>query len=237
MIASKKKLTTGTLLLLSFVCVFITLFMPIFGEGKNGLEFSDDLFNKLAKGSSYFIPKVRTEIKKTEGKQIAINVKFKKPEEMAKTADVLLAKVGATGELKGNVYEIKGDLGKILTQVVADSDHMYNDDGKPVAEFYGMDEKKATKGWYAILSAMIQPLQRQKLIEEATIVNLVNQKAVEPAYNFYGIPAEHIATKIPTVTALLLFYVLYTMWYGFAIFDIFNGIGLSMSKSKIKKEA
>jgi hypothetical protein len=236
MIASKKKLTTGFLLLLSFACVFIMIFMPIFGEGRNGLEFSDDLFNKLAKGSSYFIPKVQAEIKKTEGKQITVNVKFKSPD-MAKTADVLLAKVGATGELKGDVYEIKGDLGKILTQVVADSDHMYKDDAKPVADFYGLDAKTATKGWYTILSAMIQPLQRQKLIEEANIINTVNQKAVEPAYNFYGIPAEHIATKIPTVTALLLFYVLYTMWYGFAIFDIFNGIGLSMSKSKIKKEA
>jgi len=236
MIASKKKLTTGLLLLISFACVFITLFMPIFGEGRNGLQFSDDLFNKLAKGSSYFIPKVQATIKPTEGKQITVNVKFKNPD-MAKTADVLLAKVGATGELKGDVYEVKGDLGKMLTQVVADCDHMYKDNGKPVAEFYGINEKTATKGWHTLLSAMIQPLQRQKMIEEANIINTVCQKALEPAYNFYGIPAEHIATKIPTVTALLLFYVLYTMWYGFAIFDIFNGIGLSMSKSKIKKEA
>jgi preprotein translocase subunit SecE len=236
MIASKKKLTTGLLLMVSFVCVFIVIFMPIFGQGRNGLQFSDDLFNKLSKGSSYFIPKVRAELKKVEGKQIAVGVKFKDPA-MAKTADVLLAKVGATGELKGEVYEVKGDLGKMLAKVVADCDLMYKDDGKPVAEFYGMDEKKAMKGWYTLLAAMIQPMQRQKLIEEANVVNLVNQKAMEPAYNFYGIPAEHIATKIPTVTALLLFYVIYTLWYGFAIFDIFNGFGLSMSKSKIKKEA
>jgi hypothetical protein len=236
MIASKKKLTTGFLLMASFVCVFIVIFSPIFGQGRNGLEFSDDLFNKLAKGSSYFIPKVQADIKQVDGKQIAVNVKFKTAD-MAKTADVLLAKVGATGELKGDVYEVKGDLGKMLSQVVADSDLMYKDDGKPVAAFYGMDEKKAMKGWYTLLSAMIQPLQRQKLIEDANIVNMVNQKALEPAYNFYGIPAEHISTKIPTVTALLVFYVIYTMWYGFAIFDIFNGIGLSMSKSKIKKEA
>ena len=69
------------------------------------------------------------------------------------------------------------------------------------------------------------------------MLNTVNQRAIEPAYNFYGIPAESIMTKIPTVTGLLVFYVVYTMWYGFGIFDIFNGIGLSMSKSKIKKEA
>lgn len=236
MIASKKKLTTGFLLLASFICVFIVIFMPLFGQGRNGLEFSDDLFNKLAKGSSYFIPKVQKEIKPVEGKQVTVAVKFKNAD-TAKTVDVLLSKVGASGEMKGEVYEVKADLGKMLTQVLADCDLMYKDDGKPIAAFYGMDEKKAMKGWYTLLAAMIQPLQRQKLIEDANIINTVNQKALEPAYNFYGIPAEHISTKIPTVTALLVFYVIYTMWYGFAIFDIFNGIGLSMSKSKIKKEA
>lgn len=236
MIASKKKLTSGILLLLSFACIFLMIFMPIFGQGRNGLQFSDDLFNKLAKGSSYFIPKVRAELKKVEGKSITVNVKFKDAD-TAKVADVLLAKVGASGELKGEVYEVKGDLGKMLSQVVTDCDYMYKDDGKPVADFYGMDEKKALKTWYLLLEGMIKPLQRQKLIEDANVVNLVAQKAMEPAYNFYGIPAEHISTKIPTVTGLLLFYVLYTLWYGFAIFDVFNGIGLSMSRSKIKKEA
>jgi len=235
MITNKKKMSMGLLLMLSFLVVLILIFMPIFGEGRNGLEYSDDLFNKLAKGSSYFIPKVQAEIKAVSGKQVTVGVKFKNPD-MAKTATVLLAKVGATGEVKGDVYEVNGDLGKMLTQVVADSDLMYKDDGKPVAEFYGMDEKKAMKGWHTLLGAMIQPLQRQKQIEEANIINTVTQKAIEPAYNFYGITAEHISTKIPTVTALLMFYVIYTLWYGFAIFDLFNGVGLSMTKSKIKKE-
>lgn len=235
MITNKKKLSFGLFLMLTFVAVLFAIFMPIFGDGRNGLEYSDDLFNKLAKGSSYFIPKIQAEIKAVSGKEITVGVKFKNPD-MVKTADVLLAKVGATGVVKGEVYEVKGDLGKMLTQVVADSDLMYKDDGKPVAEFYGMDEKKAMKGWHTLLGAMMQPLQRQKLIEEANIISAVNQKAIEPAYNFYGITAEHIATKIPTVTALLLFYVVYTLWYGFAIFDLFNGIGLSMTKSKMKKE-
>jgi hypothetical protein len=235
MIASKKKLTSGILLMVSFIGVLILIFLPIFGQGRNGLEFSDDLFNKLAKGSSYFIPKVQKEVATITGKQIDVNVKFKDPN-LAKTADILLAKVGATGEAKGDLYEIKGDLSKILTQVLTDSDYMYKDEGKPVADFYGMDEKKVMESWYAILSAMIQPLQKQKLIHEASVINTVDQKAIEPAYNFYGIPAEHVSEKIVVVSGMLAFYLLYTVWYGFAIFDIFNGIGLSMTKSKMKKE-
>jgi len=235
MIASKKKLTTGLLLMASFIGVLIVIFLPIFGQGRNGLEFSDDFFNKLAKGSSYFIPKVTKEVDTLAGKQVDVSIKFKDPS-MAKTADVLLAKVGATGEAKGDLYEVKGDLGKILSQVVTDSDYMYKDDGKPVADFYGMDEKKVMEAWYTTLAAMIQPLQKQKLIHEANVVNDVNQKAIEPAYNFYGIPAEHVSEKMLLVTGMLAFYLLYTVWYGFAIFDIFNGIGLSMTRSKMKKE-
>ncbi len=235
MITNKKKFSMGIFLMLTFIGVFCVIFMPIFGEGKNGLEFSDDLFNKLAKGSSYFIPEVQKEIKATEGKQVTVAVKFKDAS-MAKTVDTLLAKVGGAGELKGDSYEVKADLHQMLAQAVADADLMYKDNGKPIADMYGMDEKKVVKGWYTLFNAMIQPLQRQKMIDEANVINTVNQKALEPAYNFYGIPAENILSKIPTVSALLVFYVLYTMWYGFAIFDLFNGMGLSMSKSKIKKE-
>ncbi|UJX39781.1 hypothetical protein K9F62_13780 [Desulfovibrio sp. JY] len=235
MIASKKKLTTGILLMASFIGVLIVIFLPIFGQGRNGLEFSDDFFNKLAKGSSYFIPKVKAEVDTVMDKQLDVTVKFKDPT-IAKTADILLAKVGASGEAKGDLYEIKGNLHKILSQVLTDSDYMYKDEGKPVADFYGMDEKKAMETWYTMLAAMIQPLQKQKLIHEANVVNDVNQKAIEPAYNFYGIPAEHVSEKMLLVTGMLAFYLLYTVWYGFAIFDIFNGIGLSMTRSKMKKE-
>ena len=87
------------------------------------------------------------------------------------------------------------------------------------------------------LTAMVKELQKQKKVEEAETVNLVNTKAIEPAYNFFGIKGEKVSERVPVVAGLLIFYVIYTMWYGYAIFDIFNGIGLSMSKSKAKKEA
>jgi len=236
LVTDKKLFTKGLLLLLSFTVVFLLIFSPIFPGGVNGLHFSDDLFNKLSKGSSYFIPQVAGSVKAYDGRQIAVDVKFKNPEDM-KTAALLLSKVGATGEIKGDALAVSGDLGAMLGKVVADADVLYKDEADKLTAFYGMDGKAAMKGWWTLLSAMIKPLQKIKMIEEANIVNSVNQKAIEPAYNFYGIPAESIMTKIPTVAGLLIFYVIYTMWYGYAIFDMFNGIGLSMSKSKIKKEA
>ena len=235
-ITDKKLFAKGFGLLLSFVVVFLLIFSPVFPGGVNGLHFSDDLFNKLSKGSSYFIPKVAAAVKTVEGKQIAVDVKMKSAEEM-KLAQTLLEKVGAKGEIKGEVLAVSGDLGAILTKVVADADSLYKDDEAPLTDFYGVKGKTAMEGWWKLLTAMIKPLQKVKMIEEANVVNTVNQKAIEPAYNFFGIPAESIMTKIPTVAGLLVFYVIYTMWYGYAIFDMFGGIGLSMSKSKIKKEA
>jgi hypothetical protein len=58
------------------------------------------------------------------------------------------------------------------------------------------------------------------------------QARLEPGY-FYGIRAG-AGQRRPV--GLLVFYP-YTMWYGYAIFDMFAGIGLGMSKPKIKKEA
>jgi hypothetical protein len=236
LITDKKLFIKGFVLLASFAVVFFLIFSPIFPGGVNGLHFSDDLFNKLSKGSSYFIPDVAAEAKQYEGKQINVEVKFKTPED-AKLAQTLIGKVGGTAEPTGETLAVSGDLGAMLAKVLEGADELYKDQDAQLQAFYGMDGKKAMKGWWTTFAAMIKPLQRAKMIEEANMLNTVNQKAIEPAYNFYGIPAESIMTKIPTVTGLLVFYVVYTMWYGFGIFDIFNGIGLSMSKSKIKKEA
>ncbi|MEA4856222.1 MAG: hypothetical protein AAGU21_03760 [Solidesulfovibrio sp.] len=236
LVTDKKLFIKGMLLLVSFAVVFMLIFSPIFPGGVNGLHFSDDLFNKLSKGSSYFIPEVAKNVKAFDGKQINVEVKFKTPED-TKMAQTLITKVGGKAEPQGDSLAISGDLGAMLTKVLEGADELYKDQDAQIQAFYGMDGKKAMKGWWTTLSTMIKPLQKVKQIDEANILNTVNQKAIEPAYNFYGIPAESIMTKIPTVAGLLIFYVIYTMWYGYGIFDIFNGIGMSMSKSKIKKEA
>ncbi|OLN25398.1 hypothetical protein DVDV_3373 [Desulfovibrio sp. DV] len=236
LITDKKLFAKGFLLMVSFIAVFLLIFSPIFPGGENGLNFSDDLFNKLSKGSSYFIPQVTKAVKAFDGKQVTVDVKMKNPEDV-KTAMLLLAKVGAKGEAKSDVITVTADLGAMLGKVTEDADLLYKDQTDQLTAAYGMDGKAAMKGWWTLLAASIKPLQKIKMIEEANVVNLVNQKAIEPAYNFAGIPAESIMTKIPTVAGLLIFYVVYTMWYGYAIFDMFGGMGLSMSKSKIKKEA
>ena len=64
----------------------------------------------------------------------------------------------------------------------------------------------------------------------------MTKKAIEASYNFYKVEAVQVKEKAGLMTFLLVFYVAYTMWWGFAIFFIFEGIGLTMSKAKVKKE-
>ena len=44
----------------------------------NGLDFADDLFNKLSKGSSYFIPKLKEANKEFQGKAFAVAIHLEK---------------------------------------------------------------------------------------------------------------------------------------------------------------
>jgi hypothetical protein len=225
---------TGIVLTLSFLGVLLLIFSPVFGGGKNGLEYSDDLFNKLSKGSSYFIPDIGKKAQKLAGKEVSFTVKTDKADTAAK---VFMAAGAQVGTPQGGELKITADLGKLMAAVLADADSMYHNKGGEVAARYpGMDEKTVLKLQWDVLNKSIKELQKDKKIEEANVINEVLKKGVEPAYNFYKIPAEDILGKAGTVVGLLVFYVLYTMWWGYAIFYLFDGIGLSMKKAKVKKE-
>jgi capsid portal protein len=92
------------------------------------------------------------------------------------------------------------------------------------------------ESWHTMLKGVDKSLKKQGKIEEAKIVSDVMKKAVEPAYNYYKIESQNVVDKAGIMTGLLVFYVAYTMWWGFAIFFMFDGIGLTMKKAKVKKE-
>lgn len=239
MLHNKKNFAKGLTLLFSFAVIFILILLPIFkddkGNAQNGLEYADDLFNKLSKGSSYFIPEVRETLGEVKGSNVDVSFKVKKVD-LLPVMVTLGNQAGLTVTDKGGELAVQGDLSGFLTKVVEDADAMYKNDGAAVKGRYNVPEKQVMKAWWELCAGMIQPLQKQKMIKEAQVLDTVNKRAVEPAFNFYGIPSQRVLDKIGVLTGLLIFYVLYTMWYGFAIFEIFDGIGLSMKKSKVKEE-
>ncbi|MDP2167452.1 MAG: hypothetical protein Q8J64_03875 [Thermodesulfovibrionales bacterium] len=234
LIKNKKIFSLGMVFAITFLGVLVLIFSPVF-KGQNGLDFADNSFNKLSKGSSYFIPKVTKAVKEFAGKSVSVTLKYDKPEE-AEAAAKLFTTAGAQAEVSGAELKVQGDLGAILQSAVNDSDAMYKNDGKTVADRYGMDEKAAMKSWWTALSKMEKNMKKEKLIAEGKVIYEVNKKAVEPGYNYYKIDAQNVSEHSGMMTGLLVFYVAYTMWWGYAIFYLFEGVGLTMKKSKVKKE-
>jgi len=234
-VKNNKAFSVGAFLAVSFFGVLTLIFSPIFGEGKNGLVYSDDMFNRLSKGSSYFIPKVAKSNEAIKGTQVSLVIKLEKAEQ-SETALKVLTAAGTGAQNTGAGIELKGDLGAVMVKVLQDADDMFKNDGKKVADRYGMDEKEAMTSWWNMLKVMDKELKKQGKIPEAKVVSDVMKKAVEPAFNFYKIESQKVVDKAGIMTGLLVFYVAYTMWWGFAIFYMFDGIGLTMKKAKVKKE-
>ncbi|MCS7149461.1 MAG: hypothetical protein N2Z40_05045 [Caldimicrobium sp.] len=240
-----KELILGIIFTLIFFILLFIMFQPYFGKGQNFLAYSDDLFNQLAKGSAYFIPKLKKDVEKFRGQNIEITIDLKRPTDTPKdTAERLeLAKklyttIGVTAEIKDETkLFIKGDLGQILTAALEDADAFYWNKGEIIKEKYKFDnEKRMFRQWHNTLSAIHKKLTLEKQVTQANIINTVVTKAIEPAYNFYGVTPQSVKQRAGVLTALLIFYVFYTVWWGFAIMYLMEGFGLSTKKAKVKKE-
>lgn len=244
LIRNKKAFIRGLLLLLSFLVVFVIFFLPVFpaqeGGGKttNGLEYADHLFNTLSKGSSNFFDptlqkpdSVDKMVEGIKGVEVDIEVPLKDVTQID-LAGELAQSAGLEVSSSGNALKLKGNLHSLLGTVVTDSFSTYNNNLEEVgARHNGKDGRAVMKAWWHLLSGMIQPMQKVGQNAEATVVKTVVSKGVEPSYNFYGITPLRVVDNIPLVAGFLIFYVVYTMWYGFAIFELFEGIGLTMKKS------
>lgn len=257
MIRDKKHFIIGLALFISFFAVLFWIFTPTFGNGMNGLQYADDMFNRLSKGSSYFIPKVIKKNEKFMGKSFETKFKVETPE-IAESAAMLFEHAGAKVAVNGTELEIKGDLGKVLASALEDADAMYHNNGQQVAAKYGYDDtnvilakwggEKATdshaKGekilvnsWWQALSKMEKKLAKANHVAESKMVGEVSKRAIEPGYNFYDIQAVKVSENALIMGGLLVFYVFYTLWFGFAVFFMFEGMGLSMEKAHSKAEA
>jgi hypothetical protein len=226
MIAHNKKFYGGLGLMAVFIVVLIIFFMPIF-KGQNGLDYLDALYNSISKGSAYYIPKLNKETEEFFGRSVNLNLTMTS-DQQAKQSHSLFEKSGAVAKVDGSKIQVAGDLGNILQNSLIDADLMYLNQGQKVSGKYGYDEKRVLFNWWKTLEAMDKDLKKQKLFKEAELVATIKKKAVEPSYNYYKIEPQHISQRYGIVIFSLIFYVIYTLWYGFAIMFMFEGWGMKL---------
>jgi hypothetical protein len=235
LVRDKKHFTVGLAMAVGFFVLFFIIMSPVFGGGKNGLEYADDMFNKLSKGSAYYVPKVAKSVEKFNGTPLSVTIKLDKPEDVQRVAQMFTV-AGATVTPQADSLKIDADLGKFLSLVVRDADLMYKNEGDKVKAAYGFDEKQVLKDWWTSLGKVDKALQNAKEFDKGKIVSDVYTKRVETSYNYYKVEPQKVISRIPEMTALLVFYVVYTLWWGFALYHLFEGLGLTTKKVKVKKE-
>ena len=223
--------TKGTLLMVSFFAVLVAIFMPLFpgthGEKINGLDYLDNFFNELSKGSAYYIGDQMKKAEKYNGQPFTTALKMKSPQEAEITAK-LFATNNIVATADGDKVKVNGDFGTMIKIMLDDADAMFHNKGEALTAKYGVNERQTIYSWYQSLSAMEKDLTKSKQFEQAKFVKNCMVKAVEPAYNYYKVEAKSVKAEMFLLIAALAFYVIYTMWYGFGLLYLFEGFGIKL---------
>jgi hypothetical protein len=217
----------GIFMLITFFILLAVIFMPVFPGKVNGLDYMDNLFNMISKGSSYFIPESMSKSEKFAGKMIDVKIKLDDDARAVETAK-LVQMSGGQATVAGKEVAIKGDMALIMKGSLVDSDFMFKNDGKSVADKYGYPEKQAMFNWHTLFKKISTDLTKQEKFAEAKPFAEIQKKALEPAYNYFGVKAEDWKDNIALVIFALAFYVFYTLWYGFGLMYLFEGLGLKI---------
>ena len=231
MIHNKKEFNLGIALLVLFFIVLFAMFQPLF-DGHNAMAYLDNLYNSISKGSAHYVDALKEEAKTLAGYNVNVTMNM---EDEAQAADsvALITAAGATASAQGKALTINGDYVAILNACLNDADKLYNNDSAALKAKYpalaGKDDRQAVYNWYKILGGFDKELKKQEAFAQAKVAFNVNSKVVETAYNYYKVVPEQIKNKIGIVIFSLVFYVIYTMWYGFAILFVFEGWGLKIS--------
>jgi hypothetical protein len=82
---------------------------------------------------------------------------------------------------------------------------------------------------------MEKDLKRQKKFKEADWLSNASKRGLEVGYNFYRIEVRKVSAAAGMLVFSLVFYVAYTLWWGYAVLFLCEGAGLQM-KAGAKKE-
>jgi len=223
----KKLKVRGIVMLVAFFGLLAGIFRPIFPGNVNGLDYMDTLFNNISKGSSYFIPESITASEQYAGKLIDVNFALADEKQATETAKLFQAS-GAEVTVSGKELAVKGDMAGIMKTSLEDADLMFNNKGSALVDKYGYGDRQVLFNWWTAFKSMGKDLTKQKSFKQAKMIGTIQTKALEPAYNYYGVEAGSYKDSFLLIIAALGFYVVYTLWYGFGIMYLFEGLGLKI---------
>ena len=141
----------------------------------------------------------------------------------------MFTKGDATAIVEGKNLKVSGDLDRIMANCLEDADALFYNKSDVLEAKYGIKGKQVLYNWWVSLKAMQKSLNNNEQFNEAKVLYTVMTKAVECSYNYYTIEPQSMTSRLGVVVFALVFYVIYTLWYGYAIMFMFEGWGLQIS--------
>ncbi len=224
--AQRKDLLTGVALFAGFTAVLVIIFMPLL-NGKNLIQYLDELYNSISKGSVYYIPALQEEMQSHTISPVNVSIELDTEQQAAEVSDII-AFSGAQVSLSGSTLTVSGKLTDILSNALEDSDFLFHNQVDEIYEKYGYHGRKVLYNWWIALKSLDKELTRLKRFQDAKIVSTVLKKGVECSYNYYRIEPLNISDEVLMVVLSLVFYVIYTVWFGFAIMYLLMGLGFRL---------
>ncbi len=233
LIVNKKQFGISIFMIIVFAVVLFLMFSPLFG-GKNAFQASDGLFNSISKASTNHIAELHTVLDKLQHNDATQSLVI--PQSVGDNLVVMLNDAGANASYADNELKVSGDVKVIFKRILADSEAMFNNNGEALSSAYGIKPRVAMYAWWVYTNTSSKAYTLEKRFAAAKVLEEIKTKGVEVGYNYFGVDPTPVSERMGITTFALVFYVAYTLWWGYAIFFLCEGLGLMMVKSS-KKEA
>jgi hypothetical protein len=235
-IQNKNKFWVGVsgLILFSLILGF---WLSPWGGHRSGLERVDQLFNQMAKNSTYFIPDAVKLAQKFEGTTVDFGIHSRWPGDDTRMGQIIQTNLFSAVLLGDGRVRIKGELGRLGRAALVDAELLFKGKNPDLLAKYGISGKEVVYYWWVAFDGLTRRFIQENRSSEADFTRFMTTRVLEPAYNFAGIEPRSIGENIWTVIFFLGSYLVYTLLYGFSILFLFEGLGIQATKSKAKKEA
>ncbi len=232
LVVDRRKVILGSSGLAAFAAVFCVIALPIFG-GRSFLGVADDLFNRLTKHSAIDVPAAEERAAAFAGVAADFAIaprEFAEREKLLAVASAngLAAAAAADGRLR-----LRADLSVVAAAMLRDARSAFENRGAELERRYGLSGEEVIYCWWTICNGFVPAGGRGASTREARFVAYVSAKVLEPTYNFRGIEARDIHGSALPAALLLAAYVLYTLWYGFSLLLLLEGLGIEGKRAKV----
>jgi len=213
-ITDRKSLRRGLFMAL-LVLVALWLYIGLPYAGKTAMRFSEDFFNSLSKGSAGSGEDLFAKAQSFRHVSVDLNLNL----------DLSL---GVAPETAGIFALDPGEvtLAELATAAINDAQLLYHNRHEELAGRYNTEPRRVIYAWWSLFSGLEREYLRQGSTAEASFLGEIRTRVLEPAYNYYGIHPDEVKQNIGTVVLLLLLYLAFTFWWGYAVYFLLKGIGM-----------